>query len=95
MQKNISAYTLSNMMFPYPTKSEVIKKVSDAFVIDTIKNVKAELSTFIKNHIFKFIPIITWGIFLIIIFFFKYHSGVSYESLAILLYHTIQESGYY
>ncbi|MDP3380306.1 MAG: hypothetical protein Q8S84_01885 [bacterium] len=40
MQNNISAYKLSKIIFTYPTKAELIKKVADNFVITTISNIK-------------------------------------------------------
>ena len=33
MQNNISAYKLSKIVFSYPTKSELIKRVADSFVV--------------------------------------------------------------
>jgi pyruvate/2-oxoglutarate dehydrogenase complex dihydrolipoamide dehydrogenase (E3) component len=33
MENNISAFKLSKLIFSYPTKSELIKKVADSFVI--------------------------------------------------------------
>jgi hypothetical protein len=33
MENKISAYKLSKLIFAYPTKSEIIKKVADSFVV--------------------------------------------------------------
>jgi hypothetical protein len=33
IQNNISAYKLSKLVYSYPTKAELIKKVADKFVV--------------------------------------------------------------
>jgi hypothetical protein len=33
IQNNISAYKLSKLIFSYPTKAELIKRVADSFVV--------------------------------------------------------------
>ena|GEM_PF-1869387 len=40
MQNRISAYKLASLVYPYPTKAELIKRVADRFVVSTITNVK-------------------------------------------------------
>jgi pyruvate/2-oxoglutarate dehydrogenase complex dihydrolipoamide dehydrogenase (E3) component len=40
MQNNISAYKLAKLIYPYPTKAELIKRVCDKFVVHTLSNAK-------------------------------------------------------
>ena len=47
MENNISAYKLSKQIFAYPTKSELIKKVCDKFVVKTLTNLKTEFKNYI------------------------------------------------
>jgi pyruvate/2-oxoglutarate dehydrogenase complex dihydrolipoamide dehydrogenase (E3) component len=42
IKNKISAYKLSEQIFPYPSKSEIIKKVADKFVVSTLSNIKSE-----------------------------------------------------
>jgi uncharacterized membrane protein YdjX (TVP38/TMEM64 family) len=60
MQNNISAYKLSKIIFPYPTKSEIIKKVCDKFVISTISNIKNEFLYLLKSYILQICTAIIW-----------------------------------
>ena len=43
-------YGLANVVFPYPTLSEAIKKASDKFVFDTLPNVQRELKVYLNNR---------------------------------------------
>jgi len=73
MQNNISAYKLSRIIFSYPTKSELIKRVADSFVVWTLSNIKNEIKYFFKSN---FPQIITWVIWLFIAFFYFYFKNL-------------------
>jgi pyruvate/2-oxoglutarate dehydrogenase complex dihydrolipoamide dehydrogenase (E3) component len=45
---NISLYKLSQLVFPYPTLSEGIKKAADAFVFETLPKLPQELLTYLR-----------------------------------------------
>ena len=60
MSNNISAFKLSKQVFSYPTKSEIIKKVADKFVISTISNIKREAKYFFKDNVLQIITFIIW-----------------------------------
>jgi len=40
MQNKLSAYKLSKQIYSYPTKSELIKRIADQFVVQTLTNIK-------------------------------------------------------
>jgi len=73
MQSNISAYKLSKLIYSYPTKAELIKKVADSFVIWTISNPKWEAKYFLKDNILQ---IITWAIWLTIIYSYFHYKNL-------------------
>jgi len=73
MQNNISAYKIAKIIYSYPTKSELIKKVCDSFVIWTLSNIKLEMKYFIKNNAPQ---IVTWVIWLLIAFFYFYFKNL-------------------
>jgi pyruvate/2-oxoglutarate dehydrogenase complex dihydrolipoamide dehydrogenase (E3) component len=50
LEQGISAYKLSKMMFPYPTKSELIKKVCNKFVVYTLSHTKDEILYLLKSY---------------------------------------------
>jgi pyruvate/2-oxoglutarate dehydrogenase complex dihydrolipoamide dehydrogenase (E3) component/uncharacterized membrane protein YdjX (TVP38/TMEM64 family) len=50
MQHRITAYGLSRTIFAYPTKSEIIKKVADKFVVGTLSNIRGETIYWIRKH---------------------------------------------
>lgn len=89
MENKISAYKLSKLIFAYPTKAEIIKKVADQFVVWTISNIKNEIKYYLKNNILQ---IITWIIWIILIYsFFTYKSiyDLSIEQIALNIYNFI------
>jgi len=73
MQNNISAYKLSKIIFSYPTKSELIKRVADSFVVWTLSNIKWEILYFLKSNLLQ---IITWIIWIFIAFFYFYFKNL-------------------
>ncbi len=86
MQENISAYRLSSLIFPYPTRSELIKRVADRFVVYTLSHWKDETRYLLKKNI---LPLITGGIWMSILtgfFYYKYTTGATSLSIAQSLY---------
>ena len=60
MQNNISAYKLSALVYSYPTKAELIKRVADQFVVWTLSNIKWEVKYFLKDNILQIVTGILW-----------------------------------
>jgi hypothetical protein len=44
MDNKISAYKIAKTIQAYPTKSDLIKRVADSFVVETLSNIKREIS---------------------------------------------------
>ncbi|MDP2090448.1 MAG: FAD-dependent oxidoreductase [Candidatus Gracilibacteria bacterium] len=86
MQNNISAYKLSKIIFTYPTKAELIKKVADNFVITTISNIKGEIRYLLKLHILQIITAIIWGGIIISYLYFKDKFSLTNTDIAKELY---------
>ena len=42
VNKGMSVYTLTSLVFPYPTLSEAVKKAADEFLFDTLPNIPRE-----------------------------------------------------
>jgi pyruvate/2-oxoglutarate dehydrogenase complex dihydrolipoamide dehydrogenase (E3) component len=48
IQEQISLYKLYRLVYPYPTLSSGIQKVADAFLRETLPNIRAELPAFLR-----------------------------------------------
>ncbi len=86
MQKSISAYRLADIIFPYPTKSEIIKKVSHQFVIHTLSQYRQEVVYLFKKHILQLCTIILWWLLIAYFFYFKETQGLTNLDIAQKLY---------
>jgi len=89
MDNKISAYKLSSQIFAYPTKSELIKKVADKFVVSTISDIKWNLKYFIKDNILQMFTITIWLIILYSFFSYKIFNNLSFEDIAFIVYNFI------
>lgn len=92
MENNISAFKLSKLIFSYPTKSELIKKVADSFVIWTLSNIKNEIRYFLKENILQIITSIIWLTTAFIFFRYQTNNNLSYEQIALNIYNFISEN---
>lgn len=50
VNNKVSLYSLSELVFAYPTLSEAIKKAADQFVVETVGSIPSELSSYITNR---------------------------------------------
>ena len=48
VNEGMSVYTLTNLVFPYPTLSEAIKKAADEFLFDTLPKLPREAWTYAR-----------------------------------------------
>jgi len=92
MDSNISAYKLSGTIQPYPTKSDMIKRVLDSYVVWTLWNIKNELKFFLKNNILQIGTGIVWLSIIILFFSYKSSTGLSFEDMALTLYNFLGAS---
>jgi len=74
MQNNTSAYKLAKIVYAYPTKAEIIKKICDQFVISTLWNIRNEIKYYFKDNILQ---IITAWIWITIIYSYFYYKSVN------------------
>lgn len=51
VNNRVSMYKLSDLVFPYPTLSESIKKAADSFKFATLANLKNELGTYLRYRL--------------------------------------------
>lgn len=92
MQNDISAYRLSKLIFPYPTKSEIIKKVCDRFVIHTLSRAKQEANYLFKSHILQIATLILWIGIVSAFFSFRSRHGLTNLDIAKSFYHFLTTS---
>jgi len=71
MDYKISAYKLSKTIFPYPTKSEIIKRVTTSYVTSTLGNIKEEIRFFMKNNILQICTALIWILVIFTFFWYK------------------------
>ena len=71
MQNNISAYKLSKLIYSYPTKAELIKKIADSFVVATLSNIKLEIKYLLKDNSLQIITAIIWLSIIYTYFYYK------------------------
>ena len=92
MQNKISAYKLSKLVFSYPTKAEIIKKVADSFVVSTLSNIKEEAKYLLKDNILQIITAIIWLSIIYFYFHFKSVNNLSNLDLAKTIYSFVSTS---
>jgi hypothetical protein len=86
MDQNISAYKLAKTIQAYPTKSDLIKRVCDQFVVGTISNLRKEIVFFLKDNILQIGTAILWAVIMIAFLSYKSTYGLSFEDMALSLY---------
>ena len=94
IDKKISLYALRSIMIPYPTRSDLIKRLSDMVVIATLRNLRAEIVIYIKKRIPILIGLTIWlsiiGVFIV------YKNTTGKDNLALIkdLYYMITQTYY-
>jgi len=83
IRNKVSAYRLSSQIFSYPTKSELIKKISDKFVIHTLSNLKREVLYFLKEYSLQIATFIIWAFIVTSFILFKKNTGATIEEMSI------------
>jgi len=89
MDNKISAYKLAKTVYPYPTKSDLIKRVCDSFVVGTLSNIKNELKFFLKDNAMQIATLLIWITIIISFFWYKNTHNLSFEDMALMLYNFI------
>ncbi|MBC7503483.1 FAD-dependent oxidoreductase [Candidatus Gracilibacteria bacterium] len=94
IDNGISLYKLRSTIIPYPTRSDLMKRLSDRIVIATLRNIGAELRWWIVRHIPLFIGIIIWASIVGAFLYFKHASGKDNVMLIKDLYYFITKTTY-
>lgn len=92
MQNKTSAYKLAKVVFPYPVKSELIKKVCDSYVLYTLTNIKSEIWYFFRSNILQISVAILWISLFVIFTIYKNTTWLSVEELFFQMYNFIVSS---
>ncbi len=89
MQNNISGHKLAKLVYPYPTKAELVKRVCDKFVVHTLSNAKKEAVHFLKANKLQLLTALVWGTMLGSFIYYKSAYNLSVEDIAFQLYNFI------
>ena len=89
MDNKISAYKLASTIQAYPTKSDLIKRVCDQFVVGTVSNIKWEMKYFFKDNILQIGTAIIWISIMSFFLWYKSFTGLTLEEMALRLYNFI------
>lgn len=95
MDNKISAFKLSKTIQAYPTKSDLIKRVCDRFVVKTLWNIKGELKYFLKDNILQIITAIIWIGIITFFLWFKSSNNLSLEDMALTFYNFVSWSAWW
>jgi hypothetical protein len=94
IDNKISLYRLRLMIVPYPTRSDIIKRLSDRIVIATFRNIKKDILWWIKKRIPILVGLTIWGSILAVFFYYKNTSNKDNLMLIRDLYHLITSTVY-
>lgn len=89
MQNKTSAYKLAKVIYPYPTKAELIKRICDSYVVHTLTNIKSELFYFLKSYKIQIIIALLWWAILTTFITYKNATWLTVEQLFFHLYNFI------
>jgi pyruvate/2-oxoglutarate dehydrogenase complex dihydrolipoamide dehydrogenase (E3) component/uncharacterized membrane protein YdjX (TVP38/TMEM64 family) len=95
MQNKLSGYKMAKIIYPYPTKAELIKKVSDKFVVHTLKNIKIEILHFFKSNLLQISVALLWISIFWLFLIYKNATWLSVEELFFALYNFIVTNAFY
>jgi hypothetical protein len=94
IDKKISLYKLRTIIVPYPTRSDLIKRLADTIVIATLRNIKSDISWWIGKRIPLLIGLLIWGSLIGAFLYYKGMSGKDNLMLIKDLYHFITGTVY-
>lgn len=92
LDQGISLYAYKNTIVPYPTRSDLIKRVADIMVIDTLTHIKKHILWYIKKRIPVLIGLLIWGSILLAFLLYKQETGKDNRILIQDLYHLITQT---
>lgn len=89
MDNKISAYKLASTIQPYPTKSDLIKRLCDQFVVGTLSNIKWEIRFFFQSYILQITTALIWAMIFSFFLWYKSFYNLSLEDIALNFYNFI------
>jgi pyruvate/2-oxoglutarate dehydrogenase complex dihydrolipoamide dehydrogenase (E3) component/uncharacterized membrane protein YdjX (TVP38/TMEM64 family) len=94
IDRGVSLYKLRSIIIPYPTRSDLTKRLADRMVIATLRNIKKEISWWITKHLPLFIGLAIWGSIIGAFLYYKSMTGKDNFWLVKDLYHFITGTVY-
>lgn len=92
MDHKVSAYKLAKTIQAYPTKSDLIKRVCDQFVVGTLGNLRGEIKYFFKDNILQIATGIIWISIVSFFLWYKTSNNLSVEDIALQFYNFVSGS---
>jgi len=89
MDNKLRAYKLAKSIQAYPTKSDLIKRVADSFVVETLSHAKREWKYFLKSNILQIATACIWISVVTSFIWYKRESWLSLEEMALNFYNFI------
>jgi pyruvate/2-oxoglutarate dehydrogenase complex dihydrolipoamide dehydrogenase (E3) component/uncharacterized membrane protein YdjX (TVP38/TMEM64 family) len=75
IDRYVSLYKLRTIIVPYPTRSDLIKRLADRMVISTLRSIKSDVSWWIGKRIPLLIGLLIWGSLIWTFLYYKNMSG--------------------
>lgn len=82
MSRRISLWKINNLIFPYPTISLIIKKVSDEFLAYQLRNIKPDIYAVLKRNLKKIFALFFWVLLIAGFFWYKNTNDLSFLDIA-------------
>lgn len=71
IDNRISLYRSRSMIIPYPTRSDLMKRLADTMVIATLKNIKTDIYWWIGKRIPLIIGLAIWASLIGVFLYYK------------------------
>ena len=94
IDNRISLYRFRSMIVPYPTRSDLMKRLADRMVISTLRSLKTDILWWIGKRIPLFIWLMIWGSLIGAFLYYKNLTGKDNLSLIKDLYYFITGTVY-
>ncbi len=71
IDRGVSLYKFRKIIVPYPTRSDLMKRLADTMVIATLKNIKTDISWWIGKRIPLIIGLAIWASLIGVFLYYK------------------------
>ena len=90
LDQKISLYRFRSMVVPYPTRSDLMKRLADKMVLSTLRGLKIEIRWYIGKRIPLLIWLLIWGSIIGAFLYYKHATGKDNLMLMKDIYHTLR-----